>query len=133
MENVSNYEMKRSRLVTSVWSTVSRYGLAVSLVAVALLLALATYPIVSNAYVYLFLGAVVASAWLGRRGPGLFEALVAALTMDYFFLPPSHNLFIGREAWHLVLPFLAERPHNCMAERQAQARRRRECSFDLCC
>jgi two-component system sensor histidine kinase/response regulator len=83
------------------------YGLAVAYVAIALLLSLLIHPFSSSAFVYPFLAAVVASGWLGRRGPALFAALLAALTLDYFFLPPFHSLGIGREAWPYVFPFLA--------------------------
>src|SRR5579863_4214385 len=106
METVPKYDIKRNRLASVCWLTLSRYGLAVSFVSAALLLALLTYRSASGAYVYLFLGAVVASAWFGRKGPGLFASVLAALVLDYFFLPPYHTLGIGRAAWPHVFPFL---------------------------
>jgi K+-sensing histidine kinase KdpD len=55
-------------------SVTKRYGLSVVLVG----------PI--------FLLAVLLSAWLGGMGPGLVTALLAVLTIDYFFLPPKYTL-----------------------------------------
>ena len=63
-------------------------------------------PVLPNAFVYLFLAAVAASAWVGRGGPGLFAVVLASLTLAYFFLPPLHTLGIGREAWPYFVPFL---------------------------
>ena len=94
------------RKPSSVSRTVLRYGLVVVFVASALFLSLLLQPILPNAFVYLFLAAVVASAWLGRTGPGLSAVLVAAVTLDYFFMPPLYTLGIGREAWPFLLPFL---------------------------
>jgi len=55
---------------------------------------------------YLFLSAIVASALVGRRGPGLFATILAVVTLDYFFLPPLYTLGISKEAWPHVLPFV---------------------------
>ncbi len=43
-----------------------------------------------------FTVAVVGGAWYGGFGPGLFGTLVAALTLDYFFLAPAGTLAIER-------------------------------------
>jgi two-component system sensor histidine kinase/response regulator len=83
-----------------------RYGLAVALIAAALLLSLLAQPILPNSFVYIFLAAVAASGWLGRTGPGLFAAVLAAFTLDYFFVPPLYTLGISRDAWPYMLPFL---------------------------
>jgi two-component system sensor histidine kinase/response regulator len=112
MEHVYEHDIERSHLgvvaekASVVWRTCLRYGLAVVFVATALFLSLLVHSIAHNAFVYLFLAAVMASAWLGRRGPGLFAALLASLTLDYFFLPPLYTLGIGREAWTHSFPFL---------------------------
>jgi PAS domain S-box-containing protein len=94
----------RSRTALAMW--LLRYGLAPVLVATALVVSLLLQPIAPQALVYPFLAAVVASAWLGGTGPGLFAALLATTSLDYFFLPPLYTLGIGREAWPYVLPFL---------------------------
>ena len=57
-------------------------------------------------FVFLFLAAVVASASMGLRGPGLFAALLASAAVDYFFIPPLHTFVISRKEWTYFIPFL---------------------------
>ena len=90
----------------SAWGTIPCYGVAAILVATALLLSLAAHRFAPSAFVYLFLTAVVGSAWLGSTGPGLFAALLAALTLDFYFLLPLHTFGINGEAYYYVFPFL---------------------------
>ena len=92
--------------ISSVLRTVQHYGLVFVFVATALALSLLLQPFVPHGFVYLFLASVVASAWLGNRGPGLFAVVLASLTLDYFFLLPLHTLGIGWVAWPYFLPFL---------------------------
>jgi PAS domain S-box-containing protein len=78
----------------------------VVLVGLALPLSELVHSIIPHSVDYLFLAAIVASGWLGGRGPGLLAAGVAPLVLDYFFLPPLHTLGISPEAGPEVLPFL---------------------------
>jgi PAS domain S-box-containing protein len=55
---------------------------------------------------FVFLAAVVASAWIAGRIAGMLAAIFAALTLDYFFLPPLHTLGIGTAAMPYTIPFL---------------------------
>ena len=87
-------------------SRIVRYGLAVVLVGLALLLSELVHSIIPHSVDYLFLAAIVASGWLGGRGPGLLAAGVAPLVLDYFFLPPLYTPGISLEAGPYVLPFL---------------------------
>ncbi len=73
---------------------------------VALLAAELLQPLVPNIAEYLFLGAVVATAWIGGLGPGLASALIAPFVFDYFFLPPLYTWGISEEARPYVVPFL---------------------------
>jgi len=82
------------------------YLLAPVLVAVALLLSAPLRSVVPYVEFYLFFAAVVAVAWFGGRGPGLLAALLAPLTLDYFFLPPLYTLGFSRQARPYILPFL---------------------------
>ena len=72
-------------------SAVSRYGLAVSSSAAALIVTLLLRPdaLISP----LFFLAIMLSAWVGGIGPGLLAAALATSAIDYFFLPfdPSHT------------------------------------------
>ena len=83
-----------------------RYGLVPPLLLLALLFSELLHARVPQSAGYLFLAAVVASAWFGRRGPGLVAALAAALVLDYFFLPPLYTLGFSAEARPFVLLFL---------------------------
>ena len=68
----------------------SRYGLAVSSVAVALLLVL--LPPTDLLFSPVFFLAIMVSAWFGGIGPGLLAALLSTSAIDYFFLPPFYSL-----------------------------------------
>ena len=66
-------------------SAVSRYGLAVSGIAAALIVTLLLRP---NALISpLFVLAIMLSAWYGGIGPGLVAALLATLAIASFLLP----------------------------------------------
>jgi PAS domain S-box-containing protein len=67
-----------------------RYGLAVLSVSVALAL---TYLLHPDALIMpSFFLAIILSAWVGGIGPGLLAALLATLSVVYFFLPPTYSL-----------------------------------------
>jgi K+-sensing histidine kinase KdpD len=71
-------------------SVTKRYGLPVVLVLSAQLVRLLVRPETLVGPVFLL--AVLLSAWLGGMGPGLVAALLATLTINYFFLPPKYTL-----------------------------------------
>src|ERR1044072_4222530 len=75
------------------WRTVWRYCLAVVSVAVALLItkSLEQY----TAHTPLFYAAIVVSAWFGGMGPGLLAVALAAISIDYFLVPPLYTLGLG--------------------------------------
>jgi two-component system NtrC family sensor kinase len=83
-----------------------RYALAPILVAFALPLSKLSEKAIPHSAAYVFLLAVAASGWLGKRGPGLVAAVLALYTFDYFFLLPVHTLGIDQEALPYALPFL---------------------------
>ena len=85
---------------------IARYGVAPVLIGMALVLAELLSAAVPHSAQYLFLIAVAASGWWGGRGPGIFAAVLAAWTLDYFFLPPLHTLAIRPAAWLWLVPFL---------------------------
>jgi diguanylate cyclase (GGDEF)-like protein/PAS domain S-box-containing protein len=85
--------------------SILRYGLTLILVAAALGLSLLLNPFVPQIFVYFFLASVVASAWIGDAGSGLFAVVIASLTLDYFFLPPLHTLGISWAAVPYFVPF----------------------------
>jgi two-component system, LuxR family, sensor kinase FixL len=73
--------------------TLWRYGLAVLSVAVALVItkSLEKYTDITP----LFYGAIVVSAWFGGMGPGLLAVVLAAISIDYYLVPPLYTLRLG--------------------------------------
>jgi two-component system, LuxR family, sensor kinase FixL len=72
-------------------SAVLKYGLAVSCVVAALLVAeLLQHLIVAPPW-YMFLAVVLISTWVGGLGPGILAGLLSTLAIDYFFVPPLHT------------------------------------------
>ena len=68
-----------------------RYGLALALASLALLIRDAL-PVPEGTAIYqLPIAAVVLSAWYGGRGPGLFASLICATGILYRFIPPVHS------------------------------------------
>jgi PAS domain S-box-containing protein len=66
-----------------------RYGVAALAVALVLLLRLLLSPVITQETPFLLLSAaVMVGAWFGGLGPGLLATALAALVVDYFFLPP---------------------------------------------
>ena len=73
--------------------TLWRYGLAVLSVAVALVItkSLEQYTDITP----LFYAAIVVSAWFGGMGPGLLAVVLAAVSIDYYLVPPLYTLRLG--------------------------------------
>jgi PAS domain S-box-containing protein len=71
-----------------------RYGLAVLLAGLALLVR-GMLPVMEGTTVYqLPLAAVIVSAWLGGRGPGYVAAVACWLGIVYWFLPPEYGFSV---------------------------------------
>src|SRR5262245_43312903 len=81
-------------MVKAVWSRLSSYGVAGVIVAAAILLAARLrHSQWQLAYPFTF-AAVMASAWYGGVGPGLFAAVVAGLAGAYFLFPPAGSFSV---------------------------------------
>src|SRR5258707_10315179 len=73
-----------------------RYGGAVALVALALVLKLLLAPQFGAATPFLlFYSSIFFSAWFGGLGPGLLATGLAALVVNYFFLFPYNTFRIS--------------------------------------
>src|SRR5919202_2478175 len=82
---------------------VLRYGVAALAVTLALVLKLELSPLIEQETPFLLvLAAVVVGAWFGGLGPGLLATALAALAVNYFFLPPLDS-FSGPKAVPLAL------------------------------
>ncbi|MGA9670366.1 MAG: PAS domain S-box protein, partial [Terracidiphilus sp.] len=86
-------------------SSIFRYGMVPVFLALAVLISESIHSLLPHCEPYVFIAAVAASAWIGRRGPGLLAAILALFALDYFFLPPLYTLGISPEAWPFLIPF----------------------------
>ncbi len=75
-------------------SQLQPYGVAVSIVASALLLTRLLQPLLTPTLFLLFYLAVILSALYGGMKPGLLATLLSALVCKYFFLAPVYSLAI---------------------------------------
>jgi len=73
-------------------SPLPRYGVPILAVALGLLFELLLWPLIGPSIFPLFFTAAVVSAWYGGLGPGLLAGFLAALAIDYFFIPPVYSL-----------------------------------------
>lgn len=74
--------------------------LGVSLLSVGLAFTLTTLlqPLFPYPFLFLFFGAVMASAWFGGTAVGLLAVLLSTIIVDYFFVPPVHSFSISTTA-----------------------------------
>ena len=72
--------------------------MALLFVAVALSLEKLLQHFFPYPFLLLFFAAVIASAWNGGAGPGLFAVVISILAVDYFFIPPLDSLVINAAA-----------------------------------
>jgi len=72
-----------------------RYGIALLFVAGALVATLLLRRFFPYPFLFLFFAAVMASAWFGGTGPGLFAVFISTLGVDYFFILPYHSFTVN--------------------------------------
>jgi PAS domain S-box-containing protein len=73
-----------------IFHLLSRYGMAVTSVGLALVVTNLIMPAMSATISLLFFAAMMISAWYGGFGPGILAALLSTLALDYFFISPIH-------------------------------------------
>jgi PAS domain S-box-containing protein len=106
-----------------------RYGIACLAVAVAVLLRCLLLPILGLQIPFLFVWpAVLAAAWYGGLGPGLFATLIAALAEEYILIGPagSPGTTVSQEAAGLVLFALLGASLSLLIDRLQRSRRQVE-------
>src|SRR5215471_15221400 len=79
-------------------SALWRYSVSLFFVTIALLLTLLLQHLFPYPFLFLFFGAVMASAWFGGTVAGFFAVLISTLAVDYFFVPPFHSFAINATA-----------------------------------
>jgi signal transduction histidine kinase len=76
-------------LCTRTLTTILPYGIAVAVVACALLVMLLITPFKTHTPFLLFFPAVMTAGWSGGLGPALVATAVSAVSAHYFILPPA--------------------------------------------
>src|SRR2546427_12371687 len=95
LQHVSRFDRLLSEIRASV---VARYGMAVTVVALALLMRLALDPVWGMRFpLTTFYGAVGVAAWVGGLGAGLLATFLAAVVADFLGLAPGHP--VGVPDW----------------------------------
>jgi len=85
--NVSNWRKKRCD-----WG---QYSVALGTVAITLIVKLLLTPIINDESPFLlFFFAIVTSTWYGGKHTGFLATGLAALSADYFLIPPFHSFFV---------------------------------------
>jgi len=75
-----------------------RYGIAFIFELVAFLLTLSLQRLFPYPFLFLFFGAVMASAWFGGTGPGIFSVVMSTVIVEYFFVPPFYSFSVSTTA-----------------------------------
>ena len=76
-------------------SILKPYALSFLMVAAALITTLLLRSLFPYPFLFLFFAAVMASAWVGETGVGLFAVLLSTIAVDYFFVPPFYSFAIN--------------------------------------
>lgn len=86
--------MRTDQTTTPIFRRLSGYGLAIALVAAALLLSLVLEVPFGNPFWFFFPLAVVASTWFGGRRAGWVAVLLSTLAVLYYFIPPLRSFAV---------------------------------------
>ena len=99
LENSASDESKsvpeRRKLAREAKSRVKAYGISVLLVGAALLCTMLVRGIFPYPFLYLFFAAVMASAWIGGAGAGVFAAVLSTILAAYFIVPPFNTFWMS--------------------------------------
>lgn len=94
LESPPSIHLKAPARPKKLLSAIRPYATAAVLVAIAFGLTFILRYFFPYPVLFLFFAAVMASAWFGGTGAGLFAVLLSTLLTDYFFVPPFHSFFI---------------------------------------
>ena len=85
------------QLIIASWRAqlIRRYAMALLFVAAAFLSSLLLQRFFPYPFLFLFFAGVMASAWYGGIGPGLFAVVLSTAAVDYFFVPPLHSFAVN--------------------------------------
>ena len=74
------------------WSFILAFGFVLAALIPELFVVKHFFP---YPFLFLFLGAVVASAWFGGMAAGLFAVMLSIVAVDYFFIPPVNSFTLN--------------------------------------
>jgi|HubBroStandDraft_1064217.scaffolds.fasta_scaffold27966_2 C4-dicarboxylate-specific signal transduction histidine kinase len=106
-KTVSIPEMQVARATPPELQALSRYALAIALVSMALFLSLVLQVPFGNPFWLFFPVAVIASTWLGGRGPGWVAVGFSTLAVLYYFIPPVRSFLVKPRDVPFFLTFIA--------------------------
>src|ERR1700733_13608160 len=75
-------------------------------VLIAFLWTLLLQHLVAYPFLFLFLGAVMGSAWFGGRVAGLIAVVLSTAMIDYFFVPPFYSFYVNNVAQTYCVAFI---------------------------
>lgn len=93
------------RRTRTVAQTLLQVGLAVVLIGAALALTLllqGSVPLVGYIFFY---AAVMAASWFGGKLGGGLSVVLSTLSVEYFFLPPTHSFAVRQESVPIFIEF----------------------------
>ena len=88
-------------------SSTAGFGIALLSVTAAFLATLLLQPLFPYPFLFLFFGAVMASAWFGGTAAGLFAVLISTVEIDYCFLPPFYSFSLSATVEAYFAAFIA--------------------------
>ena len=96
-----------ARLEGPTRSLIRRGGIALLVVVAAFVPTLLLQRLFPYPFLFLFFGAVMASAWFGGKAAGLFAVLLSTVFVDYFFVPPFYSFSISTTVEAYFASFVA--------------------------
>ena len=84
-----------------------RYISVLFFVAIATYISLLLQPSLPDAFLVLFLAAVMLAGWYGRVGAGLFAVAVSMVVVDYYFIAPYRAFVVELDELPYFFTFLA--------------------------
>lgn len=92
------------------WAIEWRAGRTVAVAALFVVVALAmSFPLqrwIGYPVVFLFFGAIMASAWVGGAAAGVVAVVLSSLAANYFFIPPVYSITVAKEAQSFFTAFI---------------------------
>jgi PAS domain S-box-containing protein len=82
------------------------FGVALFFVLVALLWTFLLQHWMEYPFVFLFVAAIMGSAWFGGRIAGFFAVVLSSFLVTYFFIPPLYSIKVAQESESFLAAFV---------------------------